>query len=434
MNATTIGIIGIVILVILLLSGLHIGFAMMLVGFLGYVAVVSFTGGMGMLKSVPFAQGSNYNLCVIPLFVLMGQFCFASGLSDDLFDMCNKVFGRVKGGLSVATIVASALFAAICGSSAAASATMGVVCYPQMKRYNYDSGLATGCVAAGGTLGVLIPPSVGFILYGISAEVSIGKLFAAGILPGILLTLAYIVTITIICKKNPAAGPQGGKFSTKEKLESLVKVIPVLILFVIVIGGIFAGIFTANEGGAIGAFGGLLILCIRKWGKWKEFYTAFKEGMKTAAMIFLIQTGAYVFGYFLSVTMIPTTLATTIGKLNVAPVVILLLILLLYAILGCILDALSMIVLLVPIFMPIVSALGFDLVWFGVLMVMVMEMGQITPPVGINAFIIAGIAKDVPLSRVFRGLVPFICALVVAILIVVFVPQISLLIPTAIYG
>lgn len=431
MSATTIGIIGIVILIVLLLSGIHIGFAMMLVGFAGYIAVVSFGGGVTMLSTVPFAAASNYSLCVIPLFVLMGQFAFASGLSDDLFDMCNKFFGRVTGGLSIATIVASALFAAICGSSAASSATMGVVCYPQMKKYNYDAGLATGCIAAGGTLGVLIPPSVGFILYGIAAEQSIGKLFAAGILPGILLTLCYIGAIVIIVKRNPAKGPKGEKYPWSERIKSLIRVIPVMVLFIIVIGGILIGLFTANEGGAIGAFGSLIILLFRKWGNGKEFYRAFKDGIKTAAMIFLIQTGAYVFGYFLTVTMIPTALAKSIAGMNVAPVIILILILFVYAILGCIMDSLAMIILLVPIFLPVVKALGFDLIWFGVLMVMVMEMGQITPPVGINAFIIAGVAKDVPLTRVFRGLVPFIVALVVAIIIVILIPQLSLLIPNS---
>ena len=311
---------------------------------------------------------------------------------------------------------------------------MGVVCFPEMKRYKYDDGLSTGCLAAGGTLGILIPPSVGFILYGIASGESIGALFAAGIIPGILLTGCYIGAIVIQVVKNPAKGPKGEKFSVKEKMQALIKVIPILILFVVVIGGIFIGFFTANEGGAIGAFGAMLFMLYRKWGKWKEFFNAVFEAVKTTAMIFLIVTGAYAFGYFLTVTMLPTMLASTIAGLAVPKYAILILILCVYVALGCIMDSLSMIVLLVPIFLPIAQQLGFNTIWFGVLMVMVMEMGQITPPVGINAFIIAGIAKDVPLGKVFRGLVPFILALVVAVVIVLLFPQLSLFIPNLIYG
>lgn len=434
MSMTVLAIVGIVLLIVLLLAGVHIGFAMMIVGFIGYTAAVSLTGGLGMLKSVPFAQTANYSLAVIPLFVLMGQFAFASGLSKDLYDTCYKFFGRIPGGLAVSTIVASAGFAAICGSSAASSATMGVVCFPEMKRYNYDDGMSTGCLAAGGTLGILIPPSVGFILYGIASGESIGALFAAGIIPGILLTACYIAVIIIQVVKNPSKGPKGDKFTAKEKIQALIKIIPILILFVVVIGGIFIGFFTANEGGAIGAFGAMLFMLYRKWGNWKEFFNAVFEAIKTSAMIFLIVTGAYAFGYFLTITMLPTMLATTIAGLAVPKYVILILILLVYVVLGCIMDSLSMIVLLVPIFLPIAQSLGFDTIWFGVLMVMVMEMGQITPPVGINAFIIAGIAKDVPLAKVFKGLVPFILALVVAIAIVLIFPQLSLFIPNMIYG
>ena len=434
MSMELLAILGIVLLIILLFSGMHIGIAMMIVGVVGYAVVMKFSGAIGMLKTVPFTQSSNYSLCVIPLFVLMGQLCFASGLSKDLYDACYKWFGRVPGGLSIATIVACAGFAAICGSSSASSATMGTACYPEMKRYGYDSGMSTGCLAAGGTLGILIPPSVGFILYGVSAEESIGALFAAGILPGIVLTLCYIGVIVIEVKLDAKKGPKGEKFPMKEKIAALVKIVPVLILFIIVIGGIFIGFFTPNEGGAIGAVGALIFMLARKWGQWKEFGKAFFDAIKTTAMIMLIVTGAYVFGYFLTVTQLPATLANAIAGMNVSKYVILILILLIYAALGCIMDSLSMIVLLVPIFLPIMKSLGFDTIWFGVLMVMVMEMGQITPPVGINAFIIAGIAKDVPLGKIFKGLVPFVLALVVAVLLVMFIPQLALWIPTAIYG
>lgn len=434
MSMTILAIVGIIILVVLLLSGVHIGFSMMIVGFFGYVIATNFAGGLGTLKTVPFSQTANYSLSVIPLFVLMGQFAFEAGLSSDLFDACYKFLGRIRGGLSIATIVASAGFAAICGSSAASSATMGVVCLPEMKKYKYDDGLSTGCLAAGGTLGILIPPSVGFILYGISAEESISALFSAGIIPGIVLVICYIVAILIIVKKNPEKGPRGEKFTMKEKVISLLHVIPVLILFVLVIGGIFVGWFTANEGGAIGAFGTFLLMLIRKWGDWKAFKRALLEAVKTSAMILLIITGAYVFGYFLTITMLPITLANAIAAMSASKYVVLILLLVIYIVLGCIMDSLSMVVLLVPIFLPIVQEMNINLIWFGVLMVMAMEMGQITPPVGINAFIIAGIAKDVPLMKVFRGLIPFIIALGCCIVLILAFPQLSLLLPNLLYG
>ena len=433
MSSLMIGVLGIILLIVLLLAGKNIGFTMLFVGFVGYAMVVSIKAAMGVLQSVPFSRSSNFDLSVIPLFVLMGQFAFHAGLSGDLYDFCHKFLGRVPGGLAVATIAACAGFAAICGSSTACAATMGVVCLPEMKKYNYDDALSTGCLAAGGTLGILIPPSVGFILYGISAEESIGALFAAGILPGILLSLFFIATIVIQVVRKPALGPKGDRYTIHEKLSSLKNVVPILILFVVVIGGIFIGLFTANEGAAIGAFGAFIFMIIRKKANWPNIKTALFESLKTTAMIFLIIIGAYVFGAFLTVSGLPTALASAISSLPVSRYLILVLILLVYVALGCIMDSLSMVMLLVPIFLPIIKTLGFDPIWFGVLMVMVMETGLITPPVGLNAYVISGVAKDVPLHRVFQGVVPFIFALFAAVAVVIIFPQLALFLPGLMY-
>lgn len=429
MSFTLIAILGIVVLLFLLLSGMNIGFSMLFVGFFGYILVTNFNAAMGVLKTVPFSTASSYSLSVIPLFVLMGQFAFSAGISGDLYDSCHKWLGRVPGGLCVASIVACAGFAAICGSSTATAATMGTVCLPEMKKYKYDMSLSTGCIAAGGTLGILIPPSVGFILYGICSEESIGQLFAAGIIPGVLLTLLFIAVIIVWVKMFPANAPESPKFSIRAKLASLVGVVPVLILFVLVIGGIFAGWFSANEGAAIGAAGAFVFMCARKKASWNNIKNAVFDSLKTTAMIFMIIIGAYVFGYFLTITNLPSNLAAFISALSVNRYIILLLVLLVYILLGCIMDSLSMVVLLVPIFLPIVKELGFDPIWFGVLMVMVMETGLITPPVGLNAYVIAGVAKDVPLVKVFQGVWPFLIALFVAVAAVIVFPSLALWLP-----
>ncbi len=429
-----IGIIGIVALIVLLFIGMNIGFSMLTIGFIGMAFVTSLKGAMGILMAVPFSTGSNFSLSVIPLFVLMGQFAFFAGISEDLYRACYKWLGRVPGGLSVATIAACAGFAAICGSSTATAATMGAVTLPEMKRYNYKDSLATGCVAAGGTLGILIPPSVGFILYGVAAEVSIGALFAAGILPGIMLAVLYMLTVVVQCKINPELGPKSEVFPLKEKLAALAGVIPILVLFIVVIGGIFAGLFTANEGAGVGAFGAFLFMIFRKKCTKANFIKALRETVKITCMIFMIMVGANIFGNFLAFSNLPSLLAQSVLSLNVSPYIVLIIILLIYVVLGCIMDSLAMVLLLVPIFLPVVTGLGMDKIWFGVMMVMIMETGLITPPVGMNVYVIAGVAKDVPLFTIFRGVAPFILALVIAVAIVILFPQISLILPSLFYG
>jgi len=433
MDPIVVGAIGIIALVVLMLLGMHIGITMCVVGFLGFAYLVGFPAALGLLKTVPFATASNFALTVIPLFVLMGQFAFYSGLSRDLYDFSYKWLGHLPGGLSIATIGACAGFAAICGSSPATAATMGTVALPEMKKYNYSQSLSTGSIAAGGTLGILIPPSVGFILYGVIAEESIGKLFTAGIIPGLMLALFYSLAVYLVVRRKPELGPPGPNTSFGEKIKSLKGVWGVIALFLVVIGGMFAGIFTANEAAAVGAFGAMLFMASRGKMNRETVYKALVETGRTTAMIFIILIGAFVFGYFLAVTKIPMTLADFVSALAVSRYVILAFILVVYIFLGCIMDSLAMVLLTVPIFLPVVKSLGFDPIWFGVIMVMVMEQGLITPPVGLNVYVISGVAKDVPLDVIFRGIYPFWFAIIVAIIVLTAFPQLALFLPQLMY-
>ena len=434
MSLTTIGIIGVIALLVLMFLGMNIGFSMIAVGFIGYMVALNSSAALGVVKTLPFNTVANFNLSVIPLFVLMGQFCFHSGISTGLYNACYKWLSRLKGGLAIATIGASALFSALTGSSPACAATMGTVCLPEMKKYNYKNTLSTGCLAAGGTLGILIPPSVGFILYGVATSNSIGALFAAGLIPGIILTLLYIVTILITCTIDPSAGPKGERFSWNERLRALVDVLPMIILFVIVIGGIFAGLFTANEGAAVGAFGAFVFLVLRRKLNMRTMKAALFGSIKTSCMIYMILIGGHVFANFMAMTRLPALIAEKVTAVNVHDYVVLAIVIGLYIAMGCAMDSLAMLLVLMPIFYPLIINMGMNPIWFGVLMVMCMETGQITPPLGINVFVIYGIAKDVPMQTIFRGVMPFFVALLVAIVIMVIFPPISLLLPHLLYG
>lgn len=430
MSPLLIGLIGLIALLVCLFLGMNIGFSMILVGFIGYAILISPKAAIGLFASVPFTTVASFSFSVIPLFVLMGQFAFYSGLSQDLYSFCYKWLGRVPGGLAAATIAACGGFAAICGSSTATTATMGVVCLPEMRKYKYKDELACGSISAGGTLGILIPPSVGFILYGITASQSVGAMFAAGIIPGILLAVVYIITIILQVKRNPSLAEKGEKFTMKEKLAAFKGIIGIIIIFVIVLGGIFGGLFTANEGAAVGAFAAFIYMIIKKKASWENIKKSLTDTLKTSSMIFMIMIGAYVFGYFLTASKLPITLAQTVAEMNMPPILAILLILAIYAVLGCFVDSLPLIVLLTPIFLPIVMQFNMNPVWFGVLMVMVMQLGLITPPVGMCVYVMGGIAKDVPLQRIFLGVFPFVIALLITCVIIAVVQPLSLALPT----
>lgn len=424
------GVLGIVALFVLLSLRLYIGIAMALVGFLGFSYLSGMSTGLSLFGMVPYGTGSFYTFSVIPLFVLMGQFAYHSGMSRDIYEAVYKWVGHLPGGLGMATILGCAGFAAICGSSLATSATMGTVALPEMRKYRYDEGLATGSIAAGGTLGILIPPSIGFVIYGILTEESIGRLLLAGILPGILLAGLYMATIYVICKRKPHMGPPGTKVSMKERLVSLTGTWGILLLFVLVMGGIYAGVFTPIEAAGVGACGALVIAALRKQLSFSIVLKCLQDTLQTTAMIFLILIGAEIFTLFLGVSKLPMLMADVIGGLPLHRYIILSIILLLYILLGCVLDGIAMIVLTIPILFPVITALEFDPIWFGVLMVIVLEMGLITPPVGLNVFVIKGVAKDVPLRVIFRGVIPFLGASILAIIIIMLFPEIALFIPT----
>ena len=431
MTPLTIGIIGMIVLVILLLIGVPVGISMLVTGFVGFAAIVSIKGATGMLKGVLYSTVSNYSLSVVPLFILMGFFAYYSGLSRDLYNFAHAMLGHRPGGLALATLTACGFFSAICGSSTATTATFGAICYPEMKRYGYDSALATGSISAGGTLGILIPPSVGFILYGIIASLSIGKLFAAGILPGILLCILYMIVVMIQVKINPALGPASSRSPWRARLKFFLAASPMFIIFILVIGGMFIGLFTANQAAAIGAIGSFIYMVLKRMATWQNIIAALKQTAQTVGMIFLILIGAYSLGYFLSISTIPVSLAKWIGSLDVSKWVVLILIMIFYAFLGLLMDSLAMVLLTTPIFLPVITALGFDPVWYGVLMVMTMEMGQITPPVGINLFIMKGcVGDDVPISTIIRGAAPHILAIITALVIVIAFPAFPMLLPS----
>ena len=429
MSLTTIGIIGLIILVIILFSKMPVGFVMALLGFVGFSYVVNVEAGLSLLAKDVFLTFSSYSLTVIPLFVFMGQIAFHSGISRRLYDSVYVFMGHYKGGLAIATIGACAGFSAISGSTNATAATMATVTLPEMRRYNYDMSLATGTVAAGGSLGILIPPSVIFIVYGIMTEQSIGELFAAGILPGILLASLFMLTIYIRVQMNPKLAPPGPKTTLKEKAKSFTGVLEALLIFAFVMGGLFFGIFTPTEAGAVGAGLTLLVALIRRQLTWQAFLSSLLDATRISCMVMVIVTGAVVFGHFMAITRIPFNLANWVSALPLPSYAVMGIIVIIYLFGGCFMDALAMIMLTIPIFYPVATALGFHPIWFGVAIVLVTEMGVITPPVGVNVYVVHGIAKDVPLEVIFKGVAPFVLALLACVAILLTFPQIVLFLP-----
>jgi tripartite ATP-independent transporter DctM subunit len=451
MSGLLAGILGLVVLLILLFAGMHIGLAMSLVGFFGifllqYQSFRIVPGGtkmalqaaIGALQSGPFDSTTKESLVVIPMFTLMGVICYYAGISQDLYSACYKWISRVRGGLAVATEVACAFFGAICGSATATTASMGKICLPEMDRYNYKRTLSAGAISAGGTLGILIPPSTGFMLYGINAGVGVGPMFIAGIVPGVILTVCYAAVAVVIAIRDPEAGPKGPKFPLKEKLKALLGVLPVLALFIIVLGGILFGWCSATEGGAVGAFGALIFMIAKGKFNWKNMTGALRETLETTAMIFLIMIGSDLLGQFFSLTGMSTQLANFFLANGVSKWIVLAICLLIYGILGCFVDSLPLIVLLTPIFLPIIltafggGSLTNDQIrmWFGVLMVMLMEFGLLTPPVGMCCYVMAGIAPDMSLGQVFKGTAPFLIGIGIAIIIMIAFPILSVWLPS----
>ncbi|SMC87254.1 TRAP transporter, DctM subunit [Desulfocicer vacuolatum DSM 3385] len=426
MDPQTVGLIGIVVLFCLLLLGMPIGFSLAFVGFWGISFLTDISVALPAMVRSFFGTFTTYSFTVIPLFVIMGELATVSGLSRGIYDVADKWLRRLPGGLAIATIGACSGFAAICGSSVATAATLGRVALPEMKKYNYDIHLATGSVAAGGTLGFLIPPSIGFVVYGILTEQSIGKLLISGVVPGFLLALTYVAIIVVWVGVSPAAAPknsQGVLF--RDKMASLLKVWELIVVFFLVMGGIYLGMFTPTEAGALGAFFLFVVTLLRRKLTWKSLVTAMTTTTKVSVMIFMILAGAYVFTYFMALTMIPMDLSVWLSNISLSRYLILTIILLIYLLLGCFLDATAMMVLTLPVIFPTIVALGFNPIWFGVISVLMMEAGLITPPLGLNIFVIAGVA-DVPMEVVFKGTVPFLLAIAVVVTLVTVFPPIAL--------
>ena len=425
MSVEFIGILGIILLVVLMFLRMRLGTAMILIGLAGYAILAGWDKAMIMIGLEPYAQTSFYQITALPLFVLMGTIVAAAGISQDLYDAVRKWIGHVRGGLAMATAGACGLFAAICGDSIATAVTMGKIAYPEMKRFKYDDRLASGIIAAGGTIGILIPPSLGFILYAILTEQSVGQLFIAGIIPGITQVIFYMAAIIIVSRINPRMGPPGPRVPFKEKVTGTATVWPMVVIFILVMGGIYGGIFTPTEAGAIGAFWALLLGFAMKRLKWTNIKGALSETASNTAMILYLLVGAYIFMRFTAVSNLPCFLSDLIIGIELPRIFILIGILLVYIALGSFLDVLIVIILTTPIIYPTIIGLGYDPIWWGVIMVRIMEMGMVTPPFGINLFVLAKTIKQ-PLGTVYRGVLPFVISDIVHISLLVAIPELSL--------
>ena len=419
-------IIGFAFLLFLILSKVPIPMAMAVVGFIGFGEAINYHASLSMVAQVASEEGMNYGLSVVPLFILMGNFVTQSGLSHELYKSSYAFLGHKKGGLAMATIVACGGFSAVCGSSLATAATMSKVAMPSMRKFGYADSLATGSIAAGGTLGILIPPSVILVIYGLMTETDIGQLFAAGILPGLLGIFCYLCAVAAATKINPKIGPRGEKIPWPDRFRSLKGVWGVLLLFFIVMGGIYAGIFTPTEAAGIGATGAFFFTLFRKKLTLEILKKVLVDSASTTAMIFFLLIGSMIFANFVNVVGMPDALADFVLGWDVSPFVVVLILMLVYVLLGCILESMSMIVLTVPVFYPMIQALGFDLIWFGIVVVVVTEISLITPPVGLNVFVLKAVLADVKVSTIFKGVTPFWIADIVRLTLIVLFPAISL--------
>ena len=434
MAPATAGILGFIALFALLALRMPIGLAMTLVGAVGIAVLNSTNAAMNVMGSFPFSYSAVFTLSVIPLFILMGNFASVSGMGTDLYRTAYTWIGHRRGGLAAATILACAGFAALSGSSIASAATMGKVSLPEMERYRYDQRLATGSIAAGGTLGILIPPSTVLIVYALLTEQSVGRLFLAGFLPGLLLTVLFVLTVFIVAILNPNAGPPGERIGYRERFKVLLSSGALLLVVFIVIGGIYAGIFTVTEAAAVGAFLTFLHALWSRRLSIARFFEALLDTVKTTAMVFFILIGAHFFAPFLALTRIPVNLSNWVGDLAIPALAVLMVIIVIYIVLGTFMEGFAMMVLTVPIVLPIVTTLGYDPIWFGIIMVLVLEMGLISPPVGMNVFVVKGVAQHVPIGKIYAGIIPFWIAMAVCVALLIMFPQIALVLPQTMMG
>lgn len=432
-----------ILLLMILLLRVPIAFAMGMVGFFGFAVLSGLTwDNFGSFRwTIPLSMAANrivdttqdYGLSIIPLFILMGNLITRSGLSRELYNASYAFLGHKKGGLAMATVAACGGFSAVCGSSLATAATMAKVAMPPMRQYGYSDSLATASIAAGGTLGILIPPSVMLIIYGLLTETSIRALFAAGLIPGILGIFLYLGAVKYTVWRDPSAGPAGTPMSWPERIRALMKVRDILGLFILVMGGIYLGIFTPTEAAGIGAGGAFIIALLRRSLSWSSLFKTLAESARTSATLFAIIIGALIFSDFINRAGLPSMMVDFVRSLDVAPILVILVILSIYIVLGMVLESLSMLLLTIPVFFPIVAELGYSLVWFGIVAVIVVEISLITPPVGMNVFVLSGILKDIRTGTIFKGILPFWAADMLRLALVVAFAQISLWLPNLLY-
>lgn len=429
MSEVAAGILGLAVVLVLFLTGIELGFAMAIIGFLGFAYIVSMPAALNLLAKDFFDVFASYGFTVIPLFVLMGQIAFNAGIAKRLYNASYKFVGHIPGGLAMATVVGATAFKAICGSSPATAATFASVAVPEMDRYGYDKKLSTGIVATVGTLGILIPPSVTLIVFGIITEQSIGKLFLAGVIPGLLIAFFFVVIIYGWCKINPKLGPKGEKSSWKERIASLPEVVWVLIVFLLVIGGLMQGFFTPTEAGSVGTFAVLLMALIKRDMNFKGFVKSVSESLRTACMVLMLIAGSTVLGHFLAVTKIPMIAADWIVELPFHKYTVMVIIAFIYLLGGSFIDDLAFMVLATPIFYPVIIKLGFDPIWFGMVIAITVMVGVVIPPVAINVFVVKNITK-VPFGVIYKGVYPFLISLVVGAALLFLFPQIATFLPS----
>jgi tripartite ATP-independent transporter DctM subunit len=421
--------IGLLAFMVLAIVRIPMAFAMGIVGFAGVAYKLNFNVASAMIAQVTYETGLAYTLSVVPLFILMGNFVAHARMSEELYHAAYCFLGHKRGGLAMSTVVACAGFGAICGSSIATAATFTKVSYPSMRKYGYKDRLAAGSIAAGGTLGILIPPSVIMVIYGILTETNIGKLFAAGLIPGVIATILLCIAVKYITWRDPAAGPPAEPHSWAERWASLRYVWPVIVLFVLVIGGIYIGAFTATEGAGIGAGGAFLFALARRALTWKILFDVLVESARTTSMLFMILIGALLFANFVNYTTMPADLKSFVTQFNVHPTMVIAAICLVYVLLGTAMEELSMMLLTVPLFFPVITALGYDPIWFGIMVVVVVQIGMISPPVGMNIFVVKNLLRHVSIAEVFRGVTPFTLALVALLVMIVAFPRLVTWLP-----
>jgi C4-dicarboxylate transporter, DctM subunit len=429
MSAETLGIIGLILMLILMFLKVPLGIVLIMVGLGGFMLIAGFDQGLSILGSTAFRTSSGYMLLVMPLFIFMGSLASYAGLALDAFYAANKWVGHFRGGLAMAAICGCTAFGAVCGSSIATAATMCTVALPEMRRYGYKDQFSLGTICSGGLLGFMIPPSTAFIIYGICTQESIGRLFIAGIMPGLLIATLFVIAIYIWCKISPNLAPASPKVSWRERWGSLYKIWGVIILFILVIGGLYGGVFTPNEAAAVGAFGALVLGLIKRKLTWKIFTKSLDETGQLTGMIFLLIIGANIFNVFIAISKIPLAIATFVSGLDVAPIFVVLVLVVIYIILGFFMELISIILISMPILYPLLTTIGIDPTWFGVLVVLTIMIGQITPPVGVVVYAIGGMVKDVPLFTIFNGTWPFLYAQIVAAALLIAFPQISVWLP-----